>query len=204
MRVALAQLNPLVGDLQGNAQGLLEAACTAAAQPPADPTGPLLLVTPELSLWGYPPRDLLLRPSLLVQQTALLDQLAAQLQQQAPQVALLVGIAAPTGSEDLPTLHNAIALLEAGQWRVIYRKQLLPSYDVFDERRYFAAGTDAAVLTWPQISCHQGQPPASSCPWWASAWPWSSKPPAWGRPGRWSMRDWPPGEPTGCWARSAW
>ena len=149
MRVALAQLNPLVGDLQGNAQRLLEAACTAAAQPPADPTGPLLLVTPELSLWGYPPRDLLLRPSLLAQQHALLDRLAAQLQQQAPQVSLLVGIAAPTGSAELPNLHNAIALLEAGQWRVVYRKQLLPSYDVFDERRYFAAGAEATVLTWP-------------------------------------------------------
>ena len=151
MRVALAQLNPLVGDLQGNAQRLLEAARAAAAQSP-EPNAPLLLVTPELSLWGYPPRDLLLRPSLLAQQSTLLDELAAQLQQQAPQVSLLVGIAAPTGSAELPNLHNAIALLEAGQWRVVYRKQLLPSYDVFDERRYFAAGTDAAVLTWPQAT----------------------------------------------------
>jgi NAD+ synthetase len=148
MRVALAQLNPLVGDLQGNAQRLLAAARAAAAETP-EPTAPLLLVTPELSLWGYPPRDLLLRPSLLAQQTALLDQLATQLQQQAPQVALLVGIAAPTGSAELPNLHNAIALLEAGHWRVVYRKQLLPSYDVFDERRYFAPGSEATVLTWP-------------------------------------------------------
>ena len=143
MLIALAQLNPVVGDLAGNTARLLQAAIHANSNEP------LLLVTPELSLWGYPPRDLLLRPSLISLQRRLLDQLALDLQQQAPQVALLVGIAEPTGSSTLPNLHNAVALVAADGWRVVYRKQLLPSYDVFDERRYFVAGTATAVLRWP-------------------------------------------------------
>ena len=143
MLIALAQLNPLVGDLTGNAAHLLQAAVDA------NRGEPLLVVTPELSLWGYPPRDLLLRPSLIALQNGLLDQLASDLQRQAPQVSLLVGIAEPTGSSALPNLHNALALVAADGWRVVYRKQLLPSYDVFDERRYFVAGTAAAVLPWP-------------------------------------------------------
>jgi predicted amidohydrolase len=147
MRIALAQLNPLVGDLAGNAARLLRAAVEAAVE--TDSGEPLLMVTPELSLWGYPARDLLLRPSLVALQNRLLDQLVSDLQRQAPQVSLLVGIAEPTGSGTVPNLHNALALVEAGGWRLVYRKQLLPSYDVFDERRYFVAGTAPAVLQWP-------------------------------------------------------
>ena len=73
MRIALAQINPLVGDLAGNGARIL-AACQEAAAAHAD-----LVVTPELSLWGYPPRDLLLRPALLSTQHHVLDQLAAEL-----------------------------------------------------------------------------------------------------------------------------
>ena len=67
MRLALAQLNPLVGDLRGNAERILAAARQAEA------VGASLLLTPELSLWGYPPRDLLLRPSKLAEQTEALN-----------------------------------------------------------------------------------------------------------------------------------
>jgi NAD+ synthetase len=147
MRIALAQLNPLVGDLVGNAARLLQASAKATVE--AASGEPLLMLTPELSLWGYPARDLLLRPSLIALQNRLLDQLASDLQRQGPQVSLLVGIAEPTGGSTVPNLYNALALVEAGGWRVVYRKQLLPSYDVFDERRYFVAGTAPAVLQWP-------------------------------------------------------
>ncbi|MBU6250698.1 MAG: NAD+ synthase [Cyanobacteria bacterium REEB417] len=147
MRIALAQLNPLVGDLVGNAARLLQASAEAVIE--AASGEPLLMVTPELSLWGYPARDLLLRPSLIALQNRLLDQLTSDLQRQAPQVSLLVGIAEPTGSRTVPNLYNALVLVEAGGWRVVYRKQLLPSYDVFDERRYFVAGLAPAVLQWP-------------------------------------------------------
>jgi NAD+ synthase (glutamine-hydrolysing) len=137
MRLALAQLDALVGDLDGNARRIL-AACREAAAAGAD-----LVLTPELSLWGYPPRDLLLRPALLERQAIALDGLAAALPEG---LALLVGMAEPLAGADQPHLHNALALVEGRQWRVVARKRLLPSYDVFDERRYFRPGDSAAVL----------------------------------------------------------
>ena len=140
MRLALAQLNPLVGDLAGNGE-LILAACHQAAAQGAD-----LVLTPELSLWGYPPRDLLLRPSLIAKQGVVLDQLAAALARELPQLAVLVGMAEPSGAAPLPNLFNAVALVEAGSWRVVARKRLLPTYDVFDEQRYFCAATGPSVL----------------------------------------------------------
>ena len=140
MRLALAQLNPLVGDLAGNGELILAASRQAAAQ------GADLVLTPELSLWGYPPRDLLLRPSLIREQGAVLNQLAASLAQELPQLAVLVGMAEPSGATALPNLFNAVALVEAGGWRVVARKRLLPTYDVFDEQRYFCAATGPSVL----------------------------------------------------------
>ena len=140
MRLALAQLNPLVGDLAGNGELILAASRQAAAQ------GADLVLTPELSLWGYPPRDLLLRPSLIREQRAVLNQLAASLAQELPQLAVLVGMAEPSGAAPLPNLFNAVALVEAGSWRVVARKRLLPTYDVFDEQRYFCAATGPSVL----------------------------------------------------------
>lgn len=137
MRLALAQLDALVGDLDGNARRIL-AACREAAAAGAD-----LVLTPELSLWGYPPRDLLLRPALLERQAIALEGLATALPEG---LALLVGLAEPLAGADQPHLHNALALVEGGRWRVVARKRLLPSYDVFDERRYFRPGDSAAVL----------------------------------------------------------
>lgn len=144
MRIALAQINPLVGDLAGNGAGIL-AACQEAAAARAD-----LVVTPELSLWGYPPRDLLLRPALLSKQQDVLDQLAAELAATHPSLAVLVGVAEPIAAAEKPNLFNAVALVAAGQWRVVARKQLLPTYDVFDERRYFRAADQPAVLEFQQ------------------------------------------------------
>ena len=143
MRLALAQLNPLVGDLAGNGARLL-AACRQA-----EAAGAELVLTPELSLWGYPPRDLLLGPARLAAQQQVLDQLAADLTALNPTLAMLVGIAEPSGERQRPQLFNALALVQGGSWRVVARKQLLPSYDVFDERRYFRPGEGTAVLDWP-------------------------------------------------------
>ena len=140
MRLALAQLNPLVGDLAGNGELILAASHQAAAQ------GADLVLTPELSLWGYPPRDLLLRPSLIAKQGVVLNQLAAALARELPRLAVLVGMAEPSGAAPLPNLFNAVALVEAGSWRVVARKRLLPTYDVFDEQRYFCAATGPSVL----------------------------------------------------------
>ncbi len=137
MRIALAQLNPLVGDLEGNGRRILVACERAHAG------GAQLVLTPELSLWGYPPRDLLLRPALMERQGRVLEQLAAGCPSD---LALLVGMAEPAQGRANPGLYNALALVERGGWRVVCRKRLLPSYDVFDERRYFLPGDAAAVL----------------------------------------------------------
>jgi NAD+ synthase (glutamine-hydrolysing) len=137
MRIALAQLNALVGDLEGNGAAI-EAAARQAAAAGAD-----LLLTPELSLWGYPPRDLLLSPARLDRQTRVLSRLVDRCP---AGLALMVGMAEPITDGRLPALHNAMALVEADGWRVVCRKQLLPSYDVFDEQRYFRAADEPALL----------------------------------------------------------
>ena len=137
MRIALAQINPLVGDLSGNGAQLLEA-CRGAAEGGAD-----LVVAPELALWGYPPRDLLLRPSLRQRQDDVLDDLARDLP---AKQALLLGVSETVRDGQQPDLFNSVALVEGGSWRIVARKRLLPSYDVFDERRYFRPAEEACLL----------------------------------------------------------
>ena len=137
MRLALAQLDALVGDLVGNGERILNACRQAAG------AGARLVLTPELSLWGYPPRDLLLRPSLLEAQSRALEGLAAAMP---AGTGVLVGMADPIPGSERPALYNALALVEAGGWRVVGRKRLLPSYDVFDERRYFRPAEAPSVL----------------------------------------------------------
>jgi NAD+ synthase (glutamine-hydrolysing) len=137
MRLALAQLNPLVGDLEGNGRRILAAVERAQA------AGATLVLTPELSLWGYPPRDLLLRSALIQRQGQVLAHLAAECP---GDLAVLVGVAEPVGGRGQPGLYNAMALVERGGWRFVCRKRRLPSYDVFDERRYFLPGEAPAVL----------------------------------------------------------
>jgi NAD+ synthase (glutamine-hydrolysing) len=137
MRLALAQLDALVGDLAGNGERILTACRRAAG------AGARLVLTPELSLWGYPPRDLLLRPSLIEAQRRALENLAADLP---AGIAVLVGMVDPIPGSERPSLYNAVALVEAGGWRVVGRKRLLPSYDVFDERRYFRPAEAPSLL----------------------------------------------------------
>ncbi|ERN42813.1 NAD+ synthetase [Rubidibacter lacunae KORDI 51-2] len=134
MRIAIAQLNPTIGDLAGNSERILAAAAAA------DREGANLLLTPELSLCGYPPRDLLLDPGLAPAMAAQLATLARSLP---PALAVLVGTATPNPQADNAgekPLFNSIALLGNGCVQQIFHKRLLPTYDVFDEHRYFAAG----------------------------------------------------------------
>ncbi|URD50439.1 NAD+ synthase [Chroococcidiopsis sp. CCNUC1] len=140
MKIAIAQLNPTIGDLNGNAQQILAAAQQAEKQ------SVRLLLTPELSLCGYPPRDLLLDPSFVSQMGATLQRLAEELPSQ---MAVLVGCVQPNERSLAfggKPLFNSIALLQKGKIQQIFHKRLLPTYDVFDEYRYFEPGLEANSL----------------------------------------------------------
>ncbi|MEW5861738.1 MAG: NAD+ synthase [Cyanobacteriota bacterium] len=141
MKIAIAQLNPTIGNLTGNAQHILEAARQATQQ------GARLLLTPELSLCGYPPRDLLLNPGFVESMATVLQQLAGDLP---PNLAVLVGTVDPNPKAHAAggkPLFNSIACLEQGKIQQIFHKRLLPSYDVFDEYRYFEPGLQPNSFT---------------------------------------------------------
>ena len=142
--VALAQINATVGDLPGNARRIAECARAAHAQ------GALVVLAPELSLTGYPPEDLLLRPAFMQACEQQLLQLAEDL---ADCEGLHVVVGHPqvwgdaadlrSKSFSLPRRFNSASVLSGGQVVSTYCKRELPNYQVFDERRYFASGRDA-------------------------------------------------------------
>ncbi|MDZ8095177.1 MAG: NAD+ synthase [Nostoc sp. DedQUE05] len=145
MKIAIAQINPTIGDLLLNAQKILEAAQRAAS------SGARLLLTPELSLCGYPPRDLLLNPSFVEAMGITLQNLAEDLP---PNLAVLVGTVESNIKADISggkSLFNSMALLENGTVKQVFHKRLLPTYDVFDERRYFEEGLQANYFTLDNI-----------------------------------------------------
>jgi NAD+ synthase (glutamine-hydrolysing) len=146
VKVALAQINPTVGDLAGNAAKIVEFARRAHAQ------GAQLVITPELSLCGYPPEDLLLRPAFMHGcQAALAD--CAKALADLPGLHVVVGHPHQWGDQaDVRTKslavavrHNAASVLSEGRVIATYCKRELPNYQVFDERRYFASGRDAGL-----------------------------------------------------------
>jgi NAD+ synthase (glutamine-hydrolysing) len=132
MRIAIAQLNQVVGDLPGNAARIADAVA-AGKRSRAD-----LVVTPELSLCGYPPEDLVLRPAFLEACERELATLAAA----SDGISTLVGFPEATGGRR----YNAVAVLRDGKVTAVYRKQMLPNYTVFDEQRYFERGKHPCVI----------------------------------------------------------
>jgi NAD+ synthase (glutamine-hydrolysing) len=132
VRIALAQVNPIVGDLAGNRR-LIEAAAERAAR-----LGAELAVFPELSLTGYPPLDLLERDGFVRDQLAELDALAPA----SRAIAIVLGAALPVPRRDGKQLANAAVLLQNGARAGWQAKTLLPTYDVFDENRYFVAAEE--------------------------------------------------------------
>jgi len=139
-RLALAQFNPVVGDLAGNAAQILAQARVAVAK------GATLLLTPELALCGYPPEDLALREDFYAENARCLMGLAVDLP---PEITVVVGY--PEAGEGCH--YNSAAVLCAGRVIANYRKQRLPNYAVFDEMRTFAAGTAATVFAWEGLRC---------------------------------------------------
>jgi NAD+ synthase (glutamine-hydrolysing) len=131
LRVALCQLNPVVGDLGGNTERIM------AALNDADEAGADLAVFPELAITGYPPEDLLLKPGFVADNLAALSKVAAATER----CAAVVGFV-----DEQLDLYNAAAVCAAGEVRGVYHKQELPNYAVFDEQRYFASGRGATQL----------------------------------------------------------
>ncbi|HEY0665532.1 MAG TPA: nitrilase-related carbon-nitrogen hydrolase, partial [Gallionella sp.] len=132
MKLAIAQINSMLGDLTGNAARILQYAEEARGQ------GAQLLLTPELSLCGYPPEDLLLRDGFYLACAEALEELAGKVS----------GIAVVVGHplERDGKRYNAASLLKDGEVAATYLKQVLPNYAVFDEERYFDHGTDPCVF----------------------------------------------------------
>jgi NAD+ synthase (glutamine-hydrolysing) len=128
LKIALLQINPTVGDLAGNARQIASAVRQAAA------SGVDLAVTPELALVGYLPRDLLLSSSFVKNSWEVLGRLATELKGLPP---VLVGLPEPNPSDEGRPLFNSAVLLRNGEVALRFRKALLPTYDVFDEDRYF-------------------------------------------------------------------
>ena len=151
MKIAIAQLNATVGDIAGNAAKIVEFTKRAQLQ------GASLMVTPELALCGYPPEDLLFRDDF----RQACQQALVRLAEQASGISLLIG----HPHEENGHLYNAASLLENGKIVATYHKQCLPNYSVFDEERYFEAGTESVVFShlgckFGVIICADGWEPA--------------------------------------------
>jgi NAD+ synthase (glutamine-hydrolysing) len=136
MRVALAQIDPIVGDLAGNRR-LVEEAAAKAASERAD-----VVVLPELTLTGYPPMDLLERDGFVQDQLRELEALLPA----SRHVPIVLGAALPCEGRGPARLHNAAVLLAGGEWVASRAKSLLPTYDVFDEKRHFTPATRRAPV----------------------------------------------------------
>ena len=139
MRIALLQINTTPGDLSGNARRIT-AGAARARELRAD-----LVVTTELALMGYLPRDLLLSAAFVRHSKDILARMALDL---AGGPALLVGVATPNTAGSGRPLFNSAVLLEAGRAGRAFHKTLLPTYDVFDEDRYFEPASGAQILDW--------------------------------------------------------
>ncbi|MDD5745689.1 MAG: NAD+ synthase [Candidatus Omnitrophica bacterium] len=139
MKIALLQLNPIVGDLAGNSRRI------AAAVEQARQQGAALCVTPEMALLGYPPKDLLFKRSFIDAVGRTAGSLAVQLKDSIP---LVLGMVAPNLTKKGRPLYNAAALLKDGKVARYFHKSLLPTHDVFDEARYFEPALTPGILEY--------------------------------------------------------
>lgn len=138
MRIGLAQINTIVGDLIGNREKILRAYRDLVA------AGAELVVFPEMAVSGYPPRDLLFKTRFVEDNLRSLEMIAAQIEK----VPALVGFAEKNKAERGRRFFNAAAWCERGKVRKVTHKCLLPTYDVFDEDRYFEAADQPEIINW--------------------------------------------------------
>jgi NAD+ synthase (glutamine-hydrolysing) len=139
MKITLAQLNPTVGDIRGNLAKVTQTLSQCSKDSPD------LVVFPELFLVGYPPRDLLERPSFIARTDEALRELS-EVSQKYPQTGIIVGAPQPGQLSTGKGLHNSALLIHQGRLLFTQHKSLLPTYDVFDEARYFDPAADDPVV----------------------------------------------------------
>jgi len=128
VKIALGQINPTVGDFSGNAAKIVQFALQARS------AGAGLILFPELAVCGYPPRDLVERPSFVARCRSTVERIAAETRG----MAVICGFVTPAEADSGKTVMNSAALLREGRVEFIQSKMLLPTYDVFDEMRNFA------------------------------------------------------------------
>jgi NAD+ synthase (glutamine-hydrolysing) len=138
VKIALGQINPTVGDFSGNAAKIIQFALQARS------AGAGLILFPELAVCGYPPRDLVERPSFVARCRASVERIAAETQG----IAVICGTVTPAEAESGKTVMNSAVLLREGRVDLTQSKMLLPTYDVFDEMRNFAAAKSQQVFSF--------------------------------------------------------
>jgi len=136
VKIALGQINPTIGDFIGNSKKIIDFSRKAHA------SGAELAMFPELSVCGYPPRDLLEKPAFV----ARCQQAVKEIAEAVPEITVICGFVSPAGVETGKSVMNSAAVLRDGKLQFVQSKILLPTYDVFDEVRYFDPATSQKVL----------------------------------------------------------
>lgn len=139
IRLVLAQLNPVVGDLDGNATKIIQAGIQAEQEYQAD-----MLIVPEQALIGYPAEDLLLQPQIGEVCNRILNRIVSELSS----LCLVIGYPRPVTNDSHPRLTNQAAVFHQGKCLASYAKQYLPNYQVFDEKRYFQPGKETCTFSY--------------------------------------------------------
>lgn len=136
MKIALGQINPTIGDFSGNSRKIIDFARRAHA------TGAQLVMFPELAVCGYPPRDLLEKPAFVARS----QQVVKEIAEAVPEITVICGFVSPAAVETGKSVMNSAAVLRDGKMQFVQHKRLLPTYDVFDELRYFDPASSQKVL----------------------------------------------------------
>lgn len=138
MKIALGQINPTIGDFTGNSEKIIEFARKAHA------AGAHMTVFSELAVCGYPPRDLLEKPAFVARNQQVVREIAAAV----PETTIVTGFVSPAGVDTGKSVMNSAAVLRGGKVQFIQSKMLLPTYDVFDELRYFDPASSQKVFPY--------------------------------------------------------
>jgi NAD+ synthase/NAD+ synthase (glutamine-hydrolysing) len=136
VKIALGQINPTIGDFSGNSKKIIDCSRKAKA------AGAEMVVFPELAVCGYPPRDLLEKPAFVARG----QQVTQEIAKAVPDIAIVCGFTSPTKVEAGKSVMNSAAVLHDGEIQFVQSKMLLPTYDVFDEMRYFAPASSQRIF----------------------------------------------------------